>query len=137
MPDQNHEELTLRELAARSGVPARTIRLYISRGLLPGPLRAGRGAAYSSGHLEKLAGIRRLQGEGLTLREIAQRLEPATGRARLPEPSAWLNFKVADDVVVLVRADASPWRARRIQTALGGFSEALSDEKETDHDGDS
>lgn len=38
--------MLLAELAQKAGLPGRTIRFYIARGLLPGPLKAGRGATY-------------------------------------------------------------------------------------------
>jgi hypothetical protein len=50
---------TLAELAEDSGVPARTIRYYIARGVLPRPVVAGRGALYAKKHLERLGRIAR------------------------------------------------------------------------------
>jgi DNA-binding transcriptional MerR regulator len=46
--------MTLAELADASGIPPRTVRFYIARGLLEGPEVAGRGATYGPGHLERL-----------------------------------------------------------------------------------
>ena len=43
---------TLVELSEVSGVPARTIRFYIARGLLPPPLVGGRSACYGAEHLK-------------------------------------------------------------------------------------
>ena len=68
------KEWTLRELAAESGVPERTIRFYISKGILGPPLRGGRGAAYGPGHLTRLREIRGLQARGLMLAELAKAL---------------------------------------------------------------
>ena len=45
---------TLVELADVSGVPARTIRFYIAKGLLPPPLVGGRAACYGEEHLKEL-----------------------------------------------------------------------------------
>jgi DNA-binding transcriptional MerR regulator len=69
--DEKEKEWTLRELAAETGVPERTIRFYISRGLVDPPLRGGRGAAYGAGHKARLEEIRKLQAKGLMLAEIA------------------------------------------------------------------
>jgi DNA-binding transcriptional MerR regulator len=120
----------LAELAEKAGVPARTIRLYISKGLLPGPLRYGRGATYGQEHLETLAAIRRLQAEGLTLEEIRRRLAGETGAGSVPEPSPWLTFDLADDVSVTVRADTPPWRMKRIRRAMGQMLDVLGSEDE-------
>jgi DNA-binding transcriptional MerR regulator len=64
-------ELTLRELAAEAGFPERTIRFYISRGLVDPPLRGGRRAAYGEKHKDRLEFIRAMQARGMMLAEIA------------------------------------------------------------------
>jgi DNA-binding transcriptional MerR regulator len=67
---------TIDELAARSGVPSRTIRYYQSEGALPPPERRGRVAMYDEDHLERLQLISELQGRGLSLgliRDLVQR----------------------------------------------------------------
>lgn len=74
------KEWTLRELAAEAGVPERTIRFYIFRGLVDPPLRGGRGAAYGENHKERLEFIRSMQARGMMLAEIAHALSTAGGR---------------------------------------------------------
>lgn len=119
---------SLAELAEESGVPARTIRYYISRGLLDGPLVAGRAASYGPEHLERLRQIRALQEQGLTLAEIARRLGGRGAEPDLPSPTPWWSYPVAEDVVVLVKADSAPWRLRRVQSALRALAAGLADE---------
>jgi DNA-binding transcriptional MerR regulator len=119
------KEWTLRELAEESGVPERTIRFYISKGILDPPLRGGRGAAYGPDHLARLREIRGLQAKGMMLAEIARLPEPqaaATVGPDLPTPSTWESYAVAGDVVVWVRADSSPWRAKHIRSVLREFA---------------
>jgi DNA-binding transcriptional MerR regulator len=114
---------TLSALSAETGFPERTIRYYIARGLLPGPVRGGRGAAYTEEHLERLEAIRQLQAKGLMLTEIARAL--GGGEERLPEPAACLRYRLAEDVTVEVRAGAAPWRVRQIQAALAALAARL------------
>jgi DNA-binding transcriptional MerR regulator len=193
------KEWTLRELAAETGVPERTIRFYISRGLVDPPLRGGRGAAYGAGHKARLEAIKKLQAKGMMLAEIAHaialansghvlrgegdavadigvvgryihgaksdvELHDVAGEAEvgstkkmksreiredvlplwitgaqapgsaqdlasapapapaLPEPAVWRSYQVSDDVMVMVRAEAAPWRTKRILSALRQFS---------------
>jgi len=99
------DSLTLVELAEVSGVPARTIRFYIARGLLPPPLVGGRSACYGEEHLKELDRIKTLQGQGQTLAQIAWQLGEGQKEVRPPEPSAWWNYPVSKDVVVEVRCD--------------------------------
>lgn len=56
-------------------IPAeRMIRYYTARGLLPRPGNRGRALTYGRTHLVSLVAIKRLQGQGLSLEEIAERL---------------------------------------------------------------
>jgi len=111
--------ISLTELAEQTGVPARTIRFYIARELLPGPQQAGRGATYGEVHRKRLEEIKKLQAKGLTLNEVARSLGEGTLRvAGAPQPSAWWQYQIADDVVVAVRADLNPWRLREVQKAV-------------------
>jgi DNA-binding transcriptional MerR regulator len=65
---------SLTELADLAGVTPRTVRYYMSQGLLPSPGASGPGAKYDDTHLERLRLVRRLQREHLPLAEIRQRL---------------------------------------------------------------
>jgi DNA-binding transcriptional MerR regulator len=65
---------SLTELADLAGVTPRTVRYYMSQGLLPSPGASGPGAKYDDAHLGRLRVIRRLQREHLPLAEIRQRL---------------------------------------------------------------
>jgi len=113
------DELSLAELADKSGTPARTIRFYIAKGLMPGPFKAGRGASYGAEHLQRLAEIKEWQGKGLTLTEIARQIAGNSQPMLVMEsPTAYWSYQLAPDVTVQVRTDASPWRLRQIQRAL-------------------
>ena len=116
---------TLAELAERSGIPARTIRFYIARGLLDGPLKAGRGASYTAGHLDRLEQIKRLQGEGRVLAEIARILGGGPPEQIAAAPTSWWQHVLEDDVVVWVRTDVSPWRMKQIRAAIDDMASRL------------
>ena len=123
---QPDAEFSLETLAQKSGVTERTIRYYITRGLLSGPARGGRGAFYTGEHLKRLEEIRRNQRQGLTLGEIERSGESAAILGPLPEPETWWAYPIARDVVVQVRGGTSPWRLRRIRTALEQLAHELS-----------
>ncbi len=114
---------TLAELSAASGIPARTIRFYIARGLLGGPVKAGRGAVYTEQHLERLEKIKALQAEGRMLADIAHDL--AGGPPAQTAPSPWWQHAIQDDVMVWVRGDVSPWRMKQIRAAVGELAARL------------
>ena len=128
------DALTFAELAARAELPGRTIRFYIAKGLLPGPVKAGRGATYGREHLETLRSIKASQAKGLTLSEVARRLSGESHE--LPGPTAWWNYPVAADVTVSVRADVAPWRLKQIRRYLNEMAAGLGGkmEKTNEHD---
>ena len=113
-----NDEKTLAELAEAAGIPARTIRFYISRGLLDGPTKAGRGAVYTGVHLDRLEKIKALQAQGRHLSEIAPLVEGAPEERPGYPSTMWWQHALADDVVVWTRGDASPWRQKQIREAI-------------------
>jgi DNA-binding transcriptional MerR regulator len=119
------DEMKLSELAEIAGIPARTIRLYISRGVLDGPSKLGRGASYGRQHVERLEKIREMQSKGLTLSEIGRKLARGTEQVELPAAESWASYPLASDVVVFVRGAPSPWRQRQIMKALSRLASDL------------
>jgi DNA-binding transcriptional MerR regulator len=121
------DELNLAELGEETGVPPRTIRYYISRGLLPGPNQAGRGASYGREHVARLKEILKQQQAGATLAEIGAEVRP---RARMTmEPTSCWRFEVSNDVVVEVRGGLSPWRMKAVRAAIAELARKLGQEE--------
>ena len=78
--------LTLEELSDRSGVEPRTLRSWISEGLLSPPFRPGRGAKYPASNADRALAVRALKDiHGLSLAEIGRRFM-AAGEERI---GAW------------------------------------------------
>lgn len=69
------ETYTISELADAAGVTPRTIRYYVTEGLLPQPDMRGKYALYTNEHLQRLELIGRLKDAYLPLSEIRARLE--------------------------------------------------------------
>ena len=74
MGEPEPPRLDLDELGKRSGLPPRTIRYYISQGLVPAPVKRGPASYYREDHLNRLLLIRKYQAEGLPLDLIRRRL---------------------------------------------------------------
>lgn len=130
-----NERMTLRELAQASGVPRRTIRFYIARGLMAGPEGLGRAATYTPEHLEQVNRIRKMQKEGRTLAEIRETLQPHVAEIAPMEFTAWWHCWVAPDVMVAVKRTASPWRMRQIQSGLAALAGYLKHGHRGEEDG--
>lgn len=89
-------ELTVDELAARTGMTVRTLRFYASEGLLPPPERRGRMAYYGHRHRMRLDLVRTLQKHGYTLSAIQRVL------ARIPDDATPAEYAVQSAVL-------APW----------------------------
>jgi Ca-activated chloride channel family protein len=68
--EQDQSNLSIEELAEQARVSPRTVRYYISEGLLPGPGARGKLASYGDNHLARLLLIRRLLDQGMPLAEV-------------------------------------------------------------------
>jgi DNA-binding transcriptional MerR regulator len=71
--------ITLEELSERTGVEARTLRSWVSEGLLAPPFKPGRGARYPASNADRALAIRALKDlHGLSFSEIGRRFMMAT-----------------------------------------------------------
>lgn len=95
-------ELTIDQLAERSGISVRTIRFYSGRGLLPPPRLRGRTGLYGHEHLARLEMISELTALGFTLSAVERYLR------KLP-----LSARAGD--LALQRALLRPWVPEQIE----------------------
>jgi DNA-binding transcriptional MerR regulator len=117
--------------SARAAPSARSVRFYVSNGLLDRPEGTGTSATYNYRHLLQLLAIKIRQREGQTLdaikremkevsgdaleRRVATSLAPALGvsdgaaLARRPDdgPATWRRLPVADGIELHVREDSA------------------------------
>lgn len=83
---QDNIEFSIDELARRAGMTVRNVRAYQTRGLLPPPLRLGRGratSAYGPEHVDRLEKIALLRKRGFSLAAIAELADARKGRVEL------------------------------------------------------
>lgn len=77
--DDRDRRLTLEDLSAATGMTARNVRAYQTKGLIPPPVRQGRRSMYGVEHLRRLQAIERARARGASLSLIASHL--AQGRS--------------------------------------------------------
>ena len=77
LPIEGTADLTIDQLAQRSGMTVRNVRAHQSRGLLPPPEVRGRTGYYGPEHVARLALIQEMQAEGFSLELIRRLLEGA------------------------------------------------------------
>ena len=110
-------------------MPERTIRYYISRGLIPGPVRGGRGAEYTPEHLAGIQTVRQLQSAGMTLAEIEYEFARDAGDHHPAiAPESWSMYRISPDVTVQVRDGLSPWRIKQLRSAIARLAAELANE---------
>ncbi|MCU1693613.1 MAG: putative MerR-family transcriptional regulator [Frankiales bacterium] len=78
-PETDPAEMTVDQLAARTGLTVRNLRAYAARGLLPPPRLVGRTGWYGEEHVDRLALVREMLAEGYTLAKIEQTLAGRAG----------------------------------------------------------
>ena len=105
MNDMFESEWPVEVIAAKSGLPVRTIREYQTMRVLQPPVRRGRVSFYSDAHLRRLALIARLQQRGYSLAAMRDLFEAwAAGRdlaAVLTDPDGML----VDEAPVVIDQD--------------------------------
>jgi DNA-binding transcriptional MerR regulator len=74
--EERENHYSIEELAELVNLPIRTIRYYISEGLVPGPGARGKAAVYGEEHLLRLRLIRLLSRQYVPLGEMRNRLIP-------------------------------------------------------------
>jgi DNA-binding transcriptional MerR regulator len=74
-------EMTIRELAERTGMTVRNIRAHQTRGLLPPPVVRGRTGYYNDEHVARIELTREMQADGLNLEAIRRVVESSEGSA--------------------------------------------------------
>lgn len=88
-------EMTIDELARRTGMTVRNIRAHQSRGLLPPPEVRGRTGFYGDEHVARVELIKEMQADGFNLEAIKRLLESSGGST--------------DDVLRFTRAVTAPF----------------------------
>jgi DNA-binding transcriptional MerR regulator len=102
---------TLADLERESGASGRTIRYYISLGLLQPAYGRGKQATYDSDHLLRLQLIQRLKEERLPLNDIREKLANLSSEdvARVlhvqlqPAADSWKRYVLHDDLEISIR----------------------------------
>jgi DNA-binding transcriptional MerR regulator len=115
---------TISELASIAGVTPRTVRYYISLGLLPPPDQAGPGTRYSEGHLQRVRLIRRLQDAHLPLAEIRRQIgsmDDGAVTAALTDPSAGPRDSALDYIHALQAGESQPSAPRALHETAAPY----------------
>lgn len=142
MTDTN--SLSIEQLASAAGLPLRTVRFYIQKGLVPRPSGSTRGASYGPVHLEALLRIKNWSAAGLSLQRIAELLlEPDLPPPPRRQPGAvevrthvhldeGLELVIAPD-----RASLNPEQLRTLIRVVLETCAALKQRADSEEPGDS
>lgn len=112
---EEQAELTIDQLAQRTGMTVRNIRAYQSRGLLPPPEVRGRTGYYGPEHVARIELIKELQADGFKLDHIRRLLDGAAGSSHeVLRFTRMLRMPFGDErtEVLTVEDLAARWRSR-------------------------
>lgn len=138
---ENESFFTLEELSGLVDLPKRTVRYYIQVGLLDRPDGAGRGARYTTRHLDRLLEIRKWQQAGLSLERIGELLSGSDEDQLTPPPrprrkgavEVRSHVLIGDGLELVIepgRANLSPEAVRKLATGVMALYEKISSEEE-------
>lgn len=108
--------------SARAAPSARSVRFYVSTGLLDRPEGTGTAATYTYRHLLQLLAIKIRQREGQTLDLIRNEMREVTGDALERRVASWLApalLGAGESVLNQGDDDDQPWSWRRVPVADG------------------
>ncbi len=132
---------SLNELCGLVELPRRTVRYYIQIGLVDRPDGVGRGAHYSTRHLDQLLEIRKWQQAGLSLDRIRE-LVGSDGKEGITPPprprqrgsvEVWSHVVVNDGIEITIepkRANLTPEDVREFAAGVIKLYEKISLRKE-------
>ncbi|BEP42920.1 MerR family transcriptional regulator [Variovorax sp. V15] len=122
-------ELSVEELAARTGVTVRNIRAYTTAGLLPPPRLRGRLGLYGDEHAQRLAVIRELRDQGFgieAIRRIFGRAPASAWRDLVAVARSVSGSLFAEETPVVVSTDAlaAKWKGQMTPALLARATKA-------------
>ena len=98
-------DLTIDQLAQRTGMTVRNVRAHQSRGLLPPPEVRGRTGYYGAEHVARIELIRELQADGFNLELIRRLLESAGSSTAALRFTRALRAPFGDEAPEIITAE--------------------------------
>jgi DNA-binding transcriptional MerR regulator len=114
-------EMTIRELAERTGMTVRNIRAHQTRGLLPPPVVRGRTGYYNDEHVARIDLTREMQADGLNLEAIRRVFETSDGSAgQFVDFTRALRMPFEDEAPEIYDPEelAATWGAKKVDPDL-------------------
>jgi len=109
---------TIKEICEKSGFTRRTVRYYISEGLLDPPAGRGRGGFYFDSHLKRLRDIKAFQDQGLKLAVIGEMLKIGKTPPPPREREIWVRHHPAPGFEIHVARDLEQKKRRQVEAIL-------------------
>ncbi|HEU5434275.1 MAG TPA: MerR family transcriptional regulator [Thermomicrobiales bacterium] len=127
---------TIADLEAKTALPARTIRYYIGKGLLPPAHGRGPSATYDLGHLLRLRAIGLLKAQHIPLEDIRDRLANLGNQdlaamleiETAPPQDRWRRVLLHPDVELHIRESDGKRRDYALEQAIGRIQRFVQDE---------
>lgn len=121
-------EMTIQELAKRTGMTVRNIRAYQTRGLIAPPLVRGRTGYYNEEHAARIALAREMKADGLNLEAIRRVLDAGDGSAaEIFDFARVLRLPFEDETPEIIEESelAATWRADKLDPKLIARAEEI------------
>lgn len=129
----NQTLLTIDELSDASGLTKRTIRYYVTAGLIDRPSGETRSARYDAHHLEQIRNIKALQDKGFTLARILdvkrQTKQEILNRREIGKPLTLVEIPVDRGISLQFRQELCGLTQPQMVKLADAFLELLKNEQ--------
>ena len=112
------ERYSIEEICEKSGFTRRTVRYYISKGILEPPAGRGRGGFYFDSHIKRLQEIKGFQDQGLLLSTIREMLKTAPFSGPPVEREIWIRHPLAPGLEIHVTRDLETKKRKQIEAIV-------------------
>ena len=117
------QKCSIQGLSEYTGVPPRTLRYYISTGLLHSPWTKGKAASYDQTHVDRVKFIQEQHNLGLSLDQIAR--DPVIPQVR-SQSEEMIRYQICRGIYLDAPKHMSPWDRHRFERALAEMERVLS-----------
>ncbi|MBF0338857.1 MAG: MerR family transcriptional regulator [Nitrospirae bacterium] len=110
----SNKKYLINEVSEITGFSLRTIRYYVSSGIIESPEGRGRGGFYNDSHIDKLLQIKGMQENGMRLKDIIN-LDKSnkTDKAETTR-QVWFRYEIVPGLEIHVRKDIEESERQKI-----------------------
>ncbi|MBF0344152.1 MAG: MerR family transcriptional regulator [Nitrospirae bacterium] len=110
----SNKKYLINEVSEMTGFSLRTIRYYVSSGIIEPPEGRGRGGFYNDSHIDKLRQIKGMQENGMRLKDIVNLDKSSEVHKTETNREVWFKYEIIPGLEIHVRKDIEDSERKKI-----------------------